>query len=64
LTVVPNAQFLFFFSFLGKTRTPSTAMASNRKYGTPLYGVAWPPGCDHILVAGGGGKQSSGIPNR
>jgi hypothetical protein len=37
--------------------------AANRKYGTPLYGVAWPPG-GHILVAGGGGKQSSGIPNR
>lgn len=34
-----------------------------RKYGTPLYCAAWPAG-EHLYVAGGGGKKSSGIPNR
>ena len=34
-----------------------------RKYGTPLYCAAWPAG-EHLYVAGGGGKKSSGIANR
>lgn len=34
-----------------------------RKYGAPLYCAAWPEG-DYALVAGGGGKKSSGISNR
>ena len=34
-----------------------------RKYGAPLYCAVWPAG-DYALVAGGGGKKSSGIANR
>ncbi|CAL8464126.1 g3661 [Coccomyxa elongata] len=33
------------------------------KYGAPLYCASWPAG-DFVLVAGGGGKKSSGIPNK
>ena len=33
------------------------------KFGLPLYCAGFPPGT-HVLVAGGGGKASSGIPNR
>ena len=39
-------------------------MAANcKKFGMPLYASAW---ADErtVLVAGGGGKRSSGIPNR
>ncbi|KAK9832796.1 hypothetical protein WJX81_001956 [Elliptochloris bilobata] len=41
----------------------SAAPAAPRKYGTPLYCAAWPAG-EHLFVAGGGGKKSSGIANR
>ena len=34
-----------------------------QKYGAPLYCAVWPDG-DYVLVAGGGGKKSSGIANR
>ncbi|BDA49251.1 probable prolactin regulatory element-binding protein [Coccomyxa sp. Obi] len=33
------------------------------KFGAPLYCASWPAG-DFVLVAGGGGKKSSGIPNK
>lgn len=35
----------------------------SRKFGAPLYCAAWPPG-SYPIVGGGGGKRSSGIPNR
>ena len=35
----------------------------SRKYGAPLYAVAWPEG-GLVFFAGGGGKKSSGIKNR
>lgn len=35
----------------------------SRKYGAPLYAVAWPAG-GLVFFAGGGGKKSSGIKNR
>ncbi|KAK9814839.1 hypothetical protein WJX72_012445 [[Myrmecia] bisecta] len=35
----------------------------SRKFGAPLYCAAWPPG-EFVYMAGGGGKKSSGIPNR
>ena len=37
--------------------------AAVTKYGAPLYGASWPQG-DYAFVGGGGGKKSSGIPNR
>ena len=35
----------------------------SRKFGAPLYCAAWPAGA-YPIVGGGGGKRSSGIPNR
>lgn len=35
----------------------------SRKYSSALSGVAWPNG-EYAIVAGGGGKKSTGIPNR
>ncbi|KAL3133969.1 hypothetical protein ABBQ32_008413 [Trebouxia sp. C0010 RCD-2024] len=35
----------------------------SRKFGAPLYCAAWPAG-GYPIVGGGGGKRSSGIPNR
>lgn len=35
----------------------------SRKFGAPLYCAAWPAGY-YPIVGGGGGKRSSGIPNR
>ncbi|KAL3143513.1 hypothetical protein ABBQ38_002318 [Trebouxia sp. C0009 RCD-2024] len=35
----------------------------SRKFGAPLYCAAWPAG-GYAIVGGGGGKRSSGIPNR
>lgn len=35
----------------------------SRKFGAPLYCAAWPAG-SYPIVGGGGGKRSSGIPNR
>ena len=45
---------------MGKKKPPG---ANVKKFGAPLYASAW---ADHrcLIVAGGGGKRSSGIPNR
>jgi len=34
-----------------------------KKFGTPLYCAVWPKG-KYAFVGGGGGKSSSGIPNK
>jgi len=42
---------------------PPTPRPNMKKFGSPLYASTW---ADHrtLIVAGGGGKKSSGIPNR
>lgn len=48
---------------LAATMAPKKPKPNTKKFGMPLYASAWADERS-LLVAGGGGKKSSGIPNR